>query len=201
MFYKHWKKIALALTGYFWAGCEDTATSAVCLYGPDPNYSSAENQGSSSSAATGKETSSSSSEAKKPESSSSFGYEMVPLYGVEMDKTICTQVQGEPTINCDDGVTCTQQTEERWGGLPCNESENENGEIVSICPDYGIVQISENTYECDGKIYNEAEFRSRYEKLIITKESEEDSTFYGEMQPALYGPPCVFNGTCNDEKE
>ena len=40
MFYKHWKKIALALTALFWAGCEDSASSAVCLYGPDPNYSS-----------------------------------------------------------------------------------------------------------------------------------------------------------------
>lgn len=37
MFYRHWKKIALALTGFFWAGCDDSSTEAVCLYGPDPN--------------------------------------------------------------------------------------------------------------------------------------------------------------------
>ena len=55
MFYKHWKKIALALTGFFWAGCGDDASSgdasmfapeygvlvdsagdAVCLYGVEP---------------------------------------------------------------------------------------------------------------------------------------------------------------------
>ena len=40
MFYKHWEKIALALTALFWAGCDDSGSSAVCLYGPDPNYSS-----------------------------------------------------------------------------------------------------------------------------------------------------------------
>jgi hypothetical protein len=83
LFYKHWKKIALTLTALFWAGCEDSASEAVCLYGPDPNYSSpAENPVSSSSEATGNETNSSSSEAVKPESSSSEIMQMVLDYGV-----------------------------------------------------------------------------------------------------------------------
>lgn len=210
MFYKHWKKIALALTGYFWAGCDDSASSAVCLYGPDPNYSSATenpvssssvNQApvSSSSVAAGNETnsssseateeSSSSSEAVKPESSSSEIEMQMPLYGVIMDTSLCTQVKGDPTITCNDGTVCTQKTEERWGGLPCSND---------ICPDYGVVQISENTYECDGKVYSEAEFRARYGKITVVEEPEQDSI---SMQPALYGPPCVFNGTCDDEKE
>ena len=77
MFYKHWKKIALALTGFFWASCDDSASSAVCLYGPDPNYSSAtENPVSSS------------SEASQPESSSSFDLERMALdYGIDIDFT------------------------------------------------------------------------------------------------------------------
>ena len=37
MFRKHWTKIILALTSFFWAGCDDSSTEAVCLYGPDPN--------------------------------------------------------------------------------------------------------------------------------------------------------------------
>jgi hypothetical protein len=210
MFYKHWKKIALALTGFFWASCDDSASSAVCLYGPDPNYSnpaenptssSSVNQApvSSSSVAAGNETnsssseateeSSSSSEAVKPESSSSEIEMQMPLYGVIMDTTLCTQVKGDPTITCNDGTVCTQKTEERWGGLPCSND---------ICPDYGVVQISENTYECDGKVYSEAEFRARYGKITVVEEPEQDSI---SMQPALYGPPCVFNGTCDDEKE
>ena len=87
MFYKHWKKIALTLTALFWAGCEDSASSAVCLYGPDPNYSSpAENPVSSSS--TDDATTSSSSEATEKssssveESSSSSEFMDAPLYGV-----------------------------------------------------------------------------------------------------------------------
>lgn len=210
MFYKHWKKIALALTGYFWAGCDDSASSAVCLYGPDPNYSSATenpvssssvNQApvSSSSVAAGNETnsssseateeSSSSSEAVKPESSSSEIEMQMPLYGVIMDTSLCTQVKGDPTITCNDGTVCTQKTEERWGGLPCSSD---------ICPDYGVVQISENTYECDGKVYSEAEFRARYGKITVVEEPQ-DTIF--KQEPVLYGPPCVFDGTCDDEKE
>jgi hypothetical protein len=122
----------------------------------------------------------------------------MPLYGVIMDTALCTQVKGESTITCNDGTVCTQKTKERWGSLPCSEGEDHNGEMVSICPDYGVVQISENTYECDGKVYNEAEFRARYGKITVVEEPEQDSIY---MQPALYGPPCVFNGTCNDEKE
>ena len=68
MFYKHWKKIALALTALFWAGCEDSASSAVCLYGPDPNYSSPAENPISSSSVTGAPESS--SDASTPSSSS-----------------------------------------------------------------------------------------------------------------------------------
>lgn len=83
MFYKHWKKIALTLTAFFWAGCDDTGSSAVCLYGPDPNYSSAtENPVSSSSEST--EESSSSIE----ESSSSSEFVAGLLYGVEPPDSI-----------------------------------------------------------------------------------------------------------------
>ncbi len=37
MFRKHWTKVILALTSFFWAGCDDSSTEAVCLYGLDPN--------------------------------------------------------------------------------------------------------------------------------------------------------------------
>ena len=213
MFYKHWKKIALALTGFFWASCDDSASSAVCLYGPDPNYSDpAENPVSSSSEATGNETNSSSSVATEASSSSfeqimpAYGVpddpilnssssgdtlvEAQPLYGVVLDKYVCTQIKGESTMTCADGATCTQKTEERWGGLPCSND---------ICPDYGVVQISENTYECDGKVYSEAEFHARYEKMTIVDDPAQDTTF--KDMPVLYGPPCAFNGSCDDEEE
>ena len=216
MFYKHWKKIALALTGFFWASCDDSASSAVCLYGPDPNYSDpAENPVSSSSEAT-EESSSSSTEVQKQSSSSEDFGKIVPLYGIEYekfvssssteessssfteimpaygvpDKIACFQKQGEKTMTCEDGATCKQVTEERWAPeFPCSDE---------ICPDYGVVQISENTYECDGVKYNEAQFRARYGKITVVEEPQ-DTIF--KQEPVLYGPPCVFDGTCDDEKE
>lgn len=92
MFYKHWKKIALALTALFWAGCDDSASSSeVVLYGcpddicaPAPKSSSDANGAQSSSSET---TASSSSEAAKPESSSSVFEQIMPAYGVEVDFT------------------------------------------------------------------------------------------------------------------
>ncbi|WP_458450767.1 hypothetical protein [Fibrobacter sp.] len=92
MFYKHWKKFALALTALFWAGCDDSASSSeVVLYGcpddicaPAPESSSDANGAQSSSSET---TASSSSEAAKPESSSSVFEQIMPAYGVEVDFT------------------------------------------------------------------------------------------------------------------
>ena len=209
MLYKHWKKMALALTGFFWASCDFGSSSSeeAVLYGcppegcePNPAISS-----SSSSPEIQKQSSSSEdfgkmvplygieynkfvSSSSAEESSSSFT-EIMPAYGVP-DKVVCIQKQGESTMTCDDGVTCKQVTEERWAPeFPCSDE---------ICPDYGVVQISENTYECDGVKYNEAEFHARYTK-IIEKEEPQDTIF--QEMPVLYGPPCVFNGTCDDENK
>lgn len=220
MLYKHWRKIALALTGFFWASCDSDTTSANGSDDPSsssvatPESSSSVNQApvSSSSEAT-EESSSSSTEVQKQSSSSEDLGKIVPLYGIEYkkfvssssteessssfteimpaygvpDKIACFQKQGDSTMTCDDGATCKQVTEGRWAPeFPCSDE---------ICPDYGVVQISENTYECDGVKYNEAQFRARYEKRTVVEDPEQDTTF---MQPALYGPPCVFNGTCDD---
>ena len=100
MFYKHWKKIALALTAFFWAGCDSTSTEAP-LYGvapcesngceeykaPDSSSGETIREESSSSEATGNETTSSSSapstsSGTEEESSSSEIMQMVLDYGV-----------------------------------------------------------------------------------------------------------------------
>ena len=61
MFYKHWKKIALTLTAFFWASCDDSSSAeAECLYGPPPEYQSSDSNDASSSATKVKNQSSSS---------------------------------------------------------------------------------------------------------------------------------------------
>ena len=81
MFYKYWKNFALAVTAFFWAGCEDSVSQADCLYGPpeyygitssesgDPQSSSDANTPSSSSMTTSSSTGANSSATAESSSS------------------------------------------------------------------------------------------------------------------------------------
>lgn len=206
MFYRHWKKVALALTAFFWVGCDDSTSVApvAVANNPDPEQSSSSIENTltpSSSSETGNtgeasQTSSSSAASSSAEqvqsSSDSFeGMHAIALYGVRIDmdvssssteptRTPCypdnlttetndaTNVNSstrQTTLRCEDGVICVESEREISGSLPCDTEETEEG-LLTICPDYGIVSISEKTYMCDGKVYNEAEFQSRYSKEI-----------------------------------
>ena len=104
MFYKHWKKIALAFTALFWAGCEDLSSSGGDLYGCPPDVCNGEpisselnNPESSSS----EEAKSSSSE----EASSSSEFLPVPAYGV----IACTPMDSSVTYFATDYSVETQK--------------------------------------------------------------------------------------------
>ena len=165
----------------------------------------------------------------------SSGIDVVPLYGV-LNET-CTRAEGDSTLSCTGGVTCVESVTENTQLPSCSGDQ--------ICAKYGVVIIKEKTYKCsDGKVYNEAEFKARYNMLtFISKEGKKipcyrrgdsvecddgeafsiDTDDKGnkiyvnefaklsekeflktyevlDMQPALYGPPCMFNGTCDEEK-
>lgn len=235
MLYKHWKKIALALTGFFWAGCEDTVTSTApeygcpsdgCGQGPIDNSSSSTDGAATSSSgpstSSGTEISSSSQEflvmplygvsekvltssSSAAESSSSFT-EVAPAYGVPgglgcYEDPEGRKYDGSKLYRCDDGVTCVEKDSiTGYGGLPCSPTETEDG-LVEICPDYGIVAITEKTYTCDdGNVYNEAEFLARYNTkyTVDTLKAPIDTM---DAPIAVYGSPCYFDGTCRDEEK
>jgi hypothetical protein len=103
----------------------------------------------------------------------------MPLYGVSSDLVTCLQ-KDDTTFRCVDGVTCTKSTRDTTIVPSCHETEYK-GDIISICPDYGIMQIHENTYECDGKVYNEAEFKSRYKTMTVVNPPEEGSSSSGDV--------------------
>ena len=92
MFYDHWKKIALSLTAFFWASCDNSPNEAP-MYGAPPCDSNHCMEAPESSEANGTQssssetTASSSSEVAKPESSSSVFEKIMPAYGVEVDFT------------------------------------------------------------------------------------------------------------------
>ena len=126
-----------------------------------------------------------------PESSSSLT-QIVAKYGVP-SKTTCTATDakdGKVVYKCEDGVTCEEETTTEKQPLPCEGD---------VCPKYGVVKISKKTYTCsNGQVYNEAEFQMLYDALpaiegpIVIKDSI-------QAPIALYGPPCVFDGTCDKE--
>lgn len=142
MFYKHWKKIALALTGLFWASCDSDSTSA--------NEASQSPDESSASKADG---TSSGSAVKENSSSSAIQYAQA-LYGVPSEVVSCYLNRMDSSVVCAGRTACKMLSEERW--------ESEYKCIEDICPDYGVVHVGETTYECDGKVYNEAEFKAKY---------------------------------------
>ena len=167
-------------------------------------------------------------------SSSSQGFEAVPLYGVVSN--VCVKSENDSTLSCN-GVTCVESVTETTQIPSCSGDQ--------ICAKYGVVVIRDKTYKCDdGKVYNEAEFKARYDILTVVENDKkkipcykngdsmecDDGEFYDilkddkgnviysndianlsekdflkkyeilEMAPALYGPPCMFNGTCDEEK-
>ena len=180
MFYKHWKKIALALTGFFWNSCDNSVTSAE-TNGTNPSSSSnVDNESSSSTVAPipsssplyGVMSSVVQSSSSNAESSSSFE-RIMPAYGTS-DKVLCyedkkgAKTNGEiavTTLQCENGVICKEREVIKEGGSePCSISDEGDLKGAVACPDYGVVYVTEKTYDCDGVTYNEAEFRSRYEK-------------------------------------
>ena len=176
MFYRHWKRIALALTGFFWASCDsDASITEVREIQPDDNSSDSgkivssdsEKKVSSASESTGQ--SSSSAVVKEDSSSSAIQY-VEALYGVLNDVVNCTLNRGDSTVVCEDRTTCKQLTTESW--------ESEYSCVEDICPDYGVVLVSENTYECDGKTYSEAEFRVKHNIVDEYDPSEERVVCY-----------------------
>ena len=188
MFYKHWKKIALALTGFFWNSCDNGPTS-VENNGVMPSSSSGENQSSSSSEARipsssplyGVMSSIVQSSSSNAESSSSFE-QIMPAYGV-YGQVACyedgkgVKTNGEINVTkliCDDGVVCKERESHHYTSecYPIDDDEGVKGGMV--CLDYGIIHITERTYDCNGIKFNEAEFRSRYDRKYTTKPKTEE---------------------------
>lgn len=93
MFYKHWKKISLALTAFFWASCNN-ATTTEPMYGVPPDISSSSTTPESSSAVT-------------PDSSSA---EPISKNSIDSAQTLCynESIQNDDgknveIIECSDG--------------------------------------------------------------------------------------------------
>lgn len=170
MFYKHWKKVSLALTAIFWASCENTTTEPP-LYGVPPQYSSSSETPESSAAApsSSETTAKSSSSSQKQSSSSELITQVMPVYGVQMDCEVVSE--HDSTITCVNGITCTKKEILRlnpdYEGHPCltPDPEKEKRGFIEVCPDYGSIYYKDISYECDdGNTYDEYTFKKHYKE-------------------------------------
>jgi hypothetical protein len=208
MFYKHWKKIALALTGFFWVSCDDSVSSEECLYGPPSDYgissesesvdevSSSSAKAASSATVSSSESAKSSSSKQKSVSSSSGGEEpqgIVACYDVSSDRQTLVRQQnnGITFLSCDDGTTCQEKVIEADVTAPDCE--------VTDCAGLTPSTVVDTVYYCtSGEIYTPEEFKDRYTK--VDKDAESSSS--GLDSPiAVYGSPCYFSGTCDTEED
>ena len=121
MFYKHWQKLALALTGFFWFACDSDTTSANGAEEPPVNSSdsivpqssdsvvpqsseAAEPQSSETAEPQSSDAVVPQSSAVEENSSSSFT-KIMPAYGVEMDYSSSSEVTPESSSSLEVIVT------------------------------------------------------------------------------------------------
>ena len=194
MFYKHWKKISLALTAFFWASCNNTTVTEPPLYGVPPDISSSSGTPESSAAEpSSSETTQNLSLSSEAQSSSSELTQVMPAYGV-YDKVSCylddkdkgikasTSSRGvfEYSYHCENGVNCVARDSVTGyePEYPCKEVLDENGvKLQTVCLDYGVIATTETTISCDdGKTYSEEEFRKQYNRLYTIKNNPEESS-------------------------
>ena len=180
MLYKHWKKVLLALTGFFWAGCDDSTSSEECLYGPPPDY------GISSDS---EPVNSSSSNQKEPQG-------IVDCYDVSSDRQTLKQEQNNGTtlLSCDDGVAC----QERVTAADVTAPNCEVTDCTGLVPQ----TISDTVYYCingeNTDVYTPEEFKERYKK--VDKDIESSSSNL-DAPIAVYGSPVYFDQTNGEEDQ
>jgi len=95
MLYKHWKKIVLALAGFFWASCDDTSSSPVSVENETPSSSVTGGVSSSSNATSGNETASS-GEATSAASSTSEPNSVAAESSTSVENPRSSSVMDEP---------------------------------------------------------------------------------------------------------
>ena len=183
MFYKHWKKIVLALAGFFWVSCDDTSSSPVSVENDTPSSSVTGGVSSSSNATSGNETASSgeatsaasstsepnsvaaesSTSVDNPRSSSSLLDEPIDLYGCPSD--ICGPFTADSMVALY-GVIATKY------GVVAPIGSDSLGEIIAK---YGVSSKAaceasqgdngNTVYKCEDGVTCEEETKEAYQSL------------------------------------
>ena len=144
MMYKHWEKILLAMTGFFWGACNAADNSTVTKK------------------VVSKELSKIDASKLKPVTKDTLNIikdssnlaRPVPIYGInpsQLPKVPCAQQSGNFIVKCLNDVICVD--EKLYPG--CAEKK------PAVAANSGTIAISKKKYTCDnGRTYTEAEFKN-----------------------------------------
>lgn len=140
MLYKHWKKIVLALAGFFWASCDDTSSSPVSVENETPSSSVTGGVSSSSNATSGNETASS-GEATSAASSTSEPNSVAAESSTSVENPRSSSVMDEPVdlYGCPSDI-CGPNISDSLVAL-YGVIEAKYGVVVPIEPDTSFTEI------------------------------------------------------------
>ena len=182
MLYKHWKKIVLALAGFFWASCDDTSSSPVSVENETPSSSVTGGASSSSNATSGNEAASS-GEATSAASSTSDPNSVAAESSTSVENPLSSSVMDEPVdlygcpsdicgpFTADSMVALYGVIEAKYGVVAPIGSDS-LGEIIAK---YGVssktaCQATQNNngktvYKCEDGVTCEEETKEAYQSL------------------------------------
>ncbi|MBR6378662.1 MAG: hypothetical protein IKS02_01670 [Fibrobacter sp.] len=212
MFYKHWKKIALTLTAFFWASCDDSSSAeAECLYGPPPEYQSSDSNDASSSATKVKNQSSSS---KTKETSSASNKSVSSSSKEQKNKDSSSSEATEPKSSSSKTSKVKSNSSEEFFNPPVYGDEPVFGESssseVTCVPvdssvayfqlDYSAEHYKRNAQE-NAKHASVAKIDSIMQTLQEVPTCLQNLRMQLDMFVALYGAPTIITNaveSCSD---
>lgn len=164
MMYKHWEKILLAMSTFFWNSCNTTVDETpkkVTKASEKVISKEVEKASISEQLKTIKKDS-----IKLVKDTGNLGV-AVAIYGTippPLHNKICTQEKGNFIVKCRDGITCVDDS--AFPGCKTSTVAAKYGTKAKIMPKYGTI-VSKKKYICDnGKTYTEKEFKKLYEIVI-----------------------------------
>ena len=194
--HKHWKKAVLALTAAFWASCDSDAVSA--------NSSDSDEKTEISSSSKSKDESSSSAEtpATKPTKVSSSSEEAKSSNSAEAPATKPAKVSSSSE---EAKSSSSAEAPATKPAKVSSSSEEAKFSSSAEAPATKPAKVSSSSKEAKSSSSAKWHRRSSSSRFIPMHPIDEDSPLYGvvdtiiETPIAMYGPPCYFSGTCDEE--
>ena len=203
-FYKHWKKLALVITGVFWASCGDDTSCASPIATNTESSSSVEvsNSGeaaksseaesfSSSEAAPASEAKNSSSSEAAPASEAKSSSSSETAQSSEVESSSSSEAAKSSEVESSSSKTLVSSSTDSENLVACVDTilerpysnvkgvvcaDNKEFTLTEECPLYGTNSTCSYYYEGNGKIYSKKDFHNIYKIVEELPKSSSSET-------------------------